>query len=113
MAQLAIHCAEAATPSAAARIRLGNISPRKTHTTTPHDRAKKRTKTWAAIRATQPWVAGSFPSTRSKEKAQASSASPITMPTEPIRASGLRPTRSTKIIAITVPTMLMIDVVNE
>lgn len=35
------------------------------------------------------------------------------MPTEPMRASGLRPTRSTKIIAITVPTMLMIDVVKE
>lgn len=35
------------------------------------------------------------------------------MPTEPIRASGLRPSRSTKIIAITVPTMLIIEVVNE
>ncbi|CAM5409544.1 hypothetical protein SALBM217S_08545 [Streptomyces griseoloalbus] len=45
--------------------------------------------------------------------AQASSARPITMPTEPMIASGLRPMRSTKIIAMTVPTMLMIDVVKE
>ncbi len=35
------------------------------------------------------------------------------MPAEPTRASGLRPTRSTRTIAITVPMMLMIDVVNE
>ena len=35
------------------------------------------------------------------------------MPTEPMSASGLRPIRSTKIIAITVPMMLMIDVVKE
>ena len=35
------------------------------------------------------------------------------MPAEPMRASGLRPIRSTRTIAITVPMMLMIDVVNE
>ena len=35
------------------------------------------------------------------------------MPTEPMRASGLRPIRSTKIIAITVPMMLTIEVVKE
>ncbi|GAB2940725.1 hypothetical protein GCM10027075_46530 [Streptomyces heilongjiangensis] len=40
MAQLAIHCAEAATPRAAARMRSGNISPGNTHTTTPQDRAE-------------------------------------------------------------------------
>ena len=54
IAQLAIHCAEAATPRAAARILFGNISPRKTQTTTPQDRAKKSTKTWAATSATVP-----------------------------------------------------------
>lgn len=35
------------------------------------------------------------------------------MPVEPTSASGLRPTRSTSTIAMTVPMMLMIDVVNE
>ncbi len=35
------------------------------------------------------------------------------MPTEPIRASGFRPMRSTKIMAITVPMMFTIDVVKE
>ena len=113
MAQLAIHWAEAATPRAAARILFGNISPRQTQTTTPQERAKKSTKTWAAISATTPWVSGSLPSTRSAEKAQASSASAIAMPTEPTSASGLRPIRSTRTIAITVPMMLTIDVVNE
>src|SRR3954451_7734389 len=71
MAQLAIHCAEAATPRAAARILFGNISPSMTQTTTPQDRAKKRTKMCAAIRAVQPCAAGSLPSTRWYEKAQA------------------------------------------
>jgi hypothetical protein len=113
MAQLAIHCAEAATPRAAARIRLGNISPSMTQTMTPQDKAKKWTKAWAAIRATHPWPAGSPPSAEPAENAHASSARAAAMPTEPTMASGLRPTRSTKTIAIIVPTMLMIDVVNE
>ena len=40
-------------------------------------------------------------------------ASAIAIPAEPMRASGLRPIRSTKTIAITVPMMLMIEVVKE
>ncbi|KEF02634.1 hypothetical protein DF17_33025 [Streptomyces rimosus] len=111
MAQLAIHCAQAATPSAAARILFGNISPRKTHTTTPQDRAKKSTKEWAAIRATVPCAVGSV-SPVFDAKAHASRASETAIPAEPISASGRRPILSTKIIAITVPMMLMIEVVK-
>lgn len=46
------------------------------------------------------------------EKAHASRASAMAIPAEPISASGRRPIRSTKTIAITVPMMLMIDVVK-
>jgi len=115
MAQLAIHWAEAATPRAA-RMRLGNISPRKTQTTTPHERAENRTKVWAPMSATVPSVFGRVrlpPVPVLWEKAQATRPWEIAMPAEPTRARGLRPTRSTKSIAITVPMMLMIDVVKE
>ena len=62
----------------------------------------------------EPWVAGSLPSTQvDGEGPGLQRRATIAMPTEPMRASGLRPIRSTKIIAITVPTMLMIDVVKE
>ena len=35
------------------------------------------------------------------------------MPAEPIRASGLRPIRSTRTIAMTVPMMFTMEVVKE
>ena len=44
----------AANPSAAARMRLGNISPSSTHTTGPHDMPNAITNTLAAIRAMGP-----------------------------------------------------------
>ena len=48
---MAIHCADAATESAIARMRLGNISPSSTHTTGPHEKPKKMTKRFAAMSA--------------------------------------------------------------
>src|ERR1700674_5013133 len=50
--QLAIHCAPAATDSAAARILFGNDSPSSTQTTGPHDIPNANTYTLAAISAT-------------------------------------------------------------
>ncbi|CAM5659038.1 hypothetical protein KAURM247S_00003 [Kitasatospora aureofaciens] len=110
--QLAIHWAEAATDSAAARTRLGNISPSMTQTTTPQDNAKHSTKALAEISATVPWRSGSetlSPEPVAEENAQPAAARVTAMPAEPIRASGLRPTRSTSRIAITVPRMLMTE----
>ena len=51
MRKFAIHCAAAATPSAAARMRLGNISPSSTQTSGPHVAPKNTTNRLAAIRA--------------------------------------------------------------
>ncbi len=44
-----------------------------------------------------------------EENAHAQAPSETAMPAEPTSASGLRPIRSTSRIAITVPTMLMIE----
>ena len=54
MRKFAIHCAAAATPSAAARMRLGNISPSSTQTSGPHVAPKKTTNRLAATRAMTP-----------------------------------------------------------
>src|SRR5579875_327048 len=108
--QLAIHCAEAATASAAARIRFGNFSPSITHTTGPHDMPKKNTNAFAATsaigpatpcRTGSPWaLSGAVP------KIAAITPRVTVIPTEPITSSGLRPALSISEIATTVVTML-------
>src|SRR6478736_3601219 len=52
IAKFATHCAAAATASALARMRLGNISPSSTQTTGPHDAPKNTTNALAAMSAT-------------------------------------------------------------
>lgn len=52
--KLAIQLDAVAMPTATARTRFGNISLMRTHTTGPHDRAKKNTKALAASRAIIP-----------------------------------------------------------
>src|SRR6476620_5398481 len=49
--QLATHCAPAASDSAMARIRFGNISPSSTQTTGPHEMPNATTNRLAAISA--------------------------------------------------------------
>ena len=61
--QLATHWPAAARPSAAARMRFGNISPSSTHTTGPQDMPNATTNRLAAIRAIGP---GAGQSTRSR-----------------------------------------------
>ena len=53
-AKFAIHCAAAATPSALARIRFGNISPSSTQTSGPQVAPKQITNRFAPTSATMP-----------------------------------------------------------
>ena len=114
MTKLAAQFAAAVTPSATALIRLGNISPSRTHMNGPHVAAKKRTKTLAAMSATTPQAPGS-PTTSSPaasvvttacENATAMVPSPIVMPAEPMSSGMRRPTRSTISMPMIVPAML-------
>jgi hypothetical protein len=54
ISQFATHWPPAASESAAARIRLGNISPSRTHTTGPHDIPNAVTNVLAASSAKIP-----------------------------------------------------------
>ena len=53
-AKQASHSADTQTLKAAPRMRFGNISPRSTHTTGPHEKPKKNTKVFAATSAMSP-----------------------------------------------------------
>src|SRR3954466_10084911 len=110
IAQLAIHCADAATARADARIWLGNFSPSITHTTGPHDIPKKNTNALAATSATGPaapcrtgWPLASvaaFPNIA------AITPSVTVIPAERPSSSGLGPTLAISAIATSVVTML-------
>src|SRR5699024_8350896 len=87
-AQVAAHCAAAATARAEARIRLGKISPSSTHTSAAHVVPKNITKAFAAIRAIVDQGSGrEIPSapavTSPKEKASAITPRDTVMPAEP------------------------------
>ena len=115
MAQLATHWPAAASPSAAARMRLGNISPSSTHTTGPHDMPNATTNRLAATRATgpsmplscgTPFTCGAVP------KMTAMVASVSVIPAEPMSSRGLRPILSISMIAITVVRMFTTEVMT-
>src|SRR5882757_9410465 len=115
IAQFAAHWPAAARPSAAALMRLGNISPSSTHTTGPHDMPNATTNRLAATNATGPATSPStgFPSTSGAvPKITAIVPSVTAMPVDPTSSSGLRPTLSISAIAINVVRMLMIDVIT-
>jgi hypothetical protein len=125
--KLASHCAAAATDSAMARMRFGNISPRSTQTTGPHEKPKKTTKPFAATSASvaappvsvgcrqgasQVAVAatsmtGAVPNRYARRR------SVTDMPADPSRSSGRRPNRSMQAMAIRVATMLMPPEITE
>src|SRR5690554_3173403 len=118
MAQLAIHWAAAATARADARIRLGNISPRSTHTTGPHVAPKNTTNALAPTTATAPHdplksVTSPASSVIACEKATAISPSDTVMPVDPMSNSRRRPILSTSKIATIVTTMLVTDVMVD
>ena len=107
ISQFAIHCADAATASAVARIRLWNISPSSTQTTGPQLMPNATTYRFAATRATLPVRAAKRAGRRREPVAVAEAAHAIvpsvtTMPAEPMSSSGLRPTLSTSAIATSV-----------
>src|SRR5664279_5620974 len=127
--QFATHCAPAASDSAAARIRFGNISPSSTHTTGPHDMPKAITNRLAATSATsaeadprmavlRSGVASvTFLAEQTSVTAMHFVAVPkmidivarvIVIPTEPMTSSGLRPNLSMVAMAISVVRMLMV-----
>ena len=113
--QLAAHCPAAARPSAAARMRLGNISPSSTHTTGPHDMPNATTNRLAATSAMGPSAPLScgVPSTcGAVPKMTAMVVSVTAMPAEPMSSSGFRPIRSINEMAISVVAMLTIDVMT-
>src|SRR5690606_3063875 len=98
--KLAVHWAKPAIARPEPRIWLGNISPSMIHITGPQDTLKKITYRLAEISASTPMSSDSisFPASSSgaPEKAKATSARVMVIPTEPIHSSGLRPIRSTR-----------------
>ena len=114
--QLATHCAPAASDSAAARIRFGNISPSSTQTTGPHDMPKATTNRLAATSATRRRRAaedggvqiGCAVDHAGGAEDQRHGARVIVMPIEPMISSGLRPILSMVAIAISVVRMLIV-----
>src|SRR5271165_965553 len=103
--QLAIHCTPDANPSAADRMRLGNISPSSTHRTGPHETAYAITNTSAATsaitpeatsRSGRPWTVDA------PVKTTVMVASINAIPADPASNSGLRPTLSISAIATSV-----------
>ena len=115
ISQFAVHWPAAARPSAAARMRLGNISPSSTHTTGPQDIPNDTTNRFAAISATGPATSPSWgwPSTSGAvPKITAMVPSVTAIPVEPTRSSGLRPTLSISAIAISVVAMLVTEVIT-
>ena len=115
MKKFATHCAAAATASAPARIRLGNISPSSTHTSGPQVAPKATTNRFAATSAIGDHGASrvtSPPLTLAKEKASAMSPRETVMKNEPASSMGRRPTLSTRRIARIVTAMLVTDVMT-
>lgn len=115
-AQFAAHCAAAATASAEARIRLGNISPSSTQTSGPQVVPKNITKAFAATSATVDHGSGrvmeSAPGAISpKENASAIRPRETVMPAEPTSSISRRPTLSTSRIAMIVATMFITEVI--
>src|ERR1700694_5802800 len=113
--QLAIHCAPAATDSAAARILFGNDSPSSTHTTGPHDIPNANTYTLAASSATglaAPVSTGMPPFSVAVPNTTVSAPRGTAMPIEPIISSGLRPKRSIEAIATRVVTTFTTPVIT-
>ena len=115
ISQLAAHWPAAANPSAAARIRFGNISPSSTHTTGPQDIPKATTNRFAATSAMGPCAPLSCgtPSTcGAVPKMNAMVANVTAMPADPISSNGLRPILSISEIAINVVAILTIEVIT-
>src|SRR3954470_4511456 len=110
IAQLAIHCAEAATARPDARIWFGNFSPSITQTTGPQDIPKKNTNALAATSATGPAAPCStgwpLAPVAAVPKIAAITPSVTVIPAEPTSSSGLRPTLSISAIATSVVMML-------
>ncbi len=116
MAKFASHCAMAATPRAAARMRFGNISPSRTQTSGPHDAPKNTTNAFAATRAIGPHGSGRLmlsPLPLACVKASAMMPSESVMPAEPMSRIGRRPTLSTSAIAMNVTATFVTDVIVE
>src|SRR6185437_4340340 len=115
IAKFASHWAAAATASAIARMRLGNISPSNTHTTGPQLTPKKITQRLAATSATGPQAPGRFnavPLPVAWAKHTAITANVTSIPDEPITSSALRPIRSISPIATSVTSTFTIEVMT-
>ena len=114
--KFAAHCAAAATASAPARMRFGNISPSSTQTSGPQVAPKNTTKAFAATSATVDHGCGrdtdSAPPVCAKEKASAIRPRLTVMPAEPAISMGRRPTRSTRAIAMRVTAMFVTEVIT-
>src|SRR5271166_4670452 len=103
--QLAIHCTPDANPSAADRMRLGNISPSSTHRTGPHETAYAITNTSAATSAITPEAtsrSGRPLTVDAPVKTTVMVASINAIPADPASNSGPRPARSISAMATVV-----------
>src|ERR1700679_2529300 len=109
MVQVASHCTPDANPSAADRMRLGNISPSSTHRTGPQETPNATTNRSAATSAITPAAPSSSGrplTTDALVETTVSVASINAIPADPASNSGRRPSLSISAIATNVITTL-------